>query len=215
MSISVSMATMALSMDAMSVDEGLSIAMSLVPVSLMAMLVMSVSLVVGAMVRVWLVMGRVVVGFVVGLVGSVALGVLDISHIAIVTVDIVVHGLKAAIGKVDVVLALGLVAVTLLALAKVGAVVLVLNPVAVLVVGRVVVFLLIIAEVLVVVAVVRKGKNRGSHKNRGQERGEKLERETVWLVCGKLWIIETVPSFCWECRWCCDTKICIQHGFIL
>ena len=75
------------------------------------------------------------------LVVMVSFGVVDVGNVALVSINMVLHCLKPAIRKMHMVLSTGVMAITLLAVAKLGAVVGVVNVIAILVVGRVVVVL--------------------------------------------------------------------------
>ena len=111
-------------------------------------------------------------------VSSVTLGVLDVGHVALVAVDVVVDGLDAAVGEVDVVLAAGVLAVPLLAVAELGRAVVLgvtVHLVAVFVVGMVVAMAAVAA---VAVAVVGGGGRRGEdgEEDDGGEGQEGLEK---------------------------------------
>ena len=115
-------------------------------------------------------------------VPSVSLGVLDVGHVALVAVDVVVDGLDAAVGEVDVVLAAGVLAVPLLAVAELGRAVVLgvtVHLVAVFVVGMVVaVAMAAVTAVAVAVAVVGGGGGRGEdgEEDDGGEGQEGLEK---------------------------------------
>ena len=113
-------------------------------------------------------------------VSSVTLGVLDVGHVALVAVDVVVDGLDAAVGEVDVVLAAGVLAVPLLAVAELGRAVVLgvtVHLVAVFVVGMVVAVAMA-AVTAVAVAVVGGGGGRGEdgEEDDGGEGQEGLEK---------------------------------------
>ena len=78
----------------------------------------------------------------------VSLLIVDISNIALVAINVVLDSLQATVGKLDMVLSLSVLAVALLALAKLGAVVGVMDIVAILVVDRVVMVLVAVSSVV-------------------------------------------------------------------
>ena len=77
----------------------------------------------------------------VPLVVMVSLGVVDISNVALVAINMVFHSLETAIWKMNMVLSAGVMAIALLAVAKLGTVVGIVDVVTILVVSRVVVVL--------------------------------------------------------------------------
>ena len=110
-------------------------------------------------------------------IGGLAL-VVDVGNVARVSVNVVVDSLPPAVGKIDVVGSLGLVAVPLLIRAKVDgvAVVVVLHAVLVGVLGGAV-LLLVVA--LAVAAAAALGEGAGSE---GSEEDEVLEMREFLLV---------------------------------
>ena len=78
------------------------------------------------------------------LVVMVSLGVVDISNVALVAINIVVNCLQSAIRQVDMVTPAGMLAVPLLFMAKLGAVVGIVDIIAILVVDRVVMVMAVI-----------------------------------------------------------------------
>ena len=82
------------------------------------------------------------------LVVMVSLGVVDIGNVALVPINMVLDSLQATIGKMHMVLPTGVMAITLLAVTKLGAVVGVVDVVAIFVVGRVVVVLAVAMTVI-------------------------------------------------------------------
>ena len=109
-------------------------------------------------------------------VTPVTLGVLDVSDVALVPIDVVMDGLDTPIGQVDEVLAAGVLAVPLLAVAKVrGAVVplpVAVDLVPVLVVDRVIMTTVSTVAVAVSIAVIRLGEGKGGYRD--EEEGDEV-----------------------------------------
>ena len=109
-------------------------------------------------------------------VTPVPLGVLDVSDVALVPIDVVMDGLDTPIGQVDEVLAAGVLAVPLLAVAKVrGAVVplpVAVDLVPVLVVDRVIMTTVSTVAVAVSIAVIRLGEGKGGYRD--EEEGDEV-----------------------------------------
>ena len=109
-----------------------------------------VRLVVMGLVR--LVCRLVVVGLVVDRL--VPLLIVDIGNIALVAINVVLDSLQATVGKLDMVLSLSVLAVALLALAKLGAVVGVVDIIAILIMGGLVGVLVMVPAPVVGLLVV-------------------------------------------------------------
>ena len=109
-----------------------------------------VRLVVMGLVR--LVSRLVMVGLVVD--RFVSLLIVDISNIALVAINVVLDSLQATVGKLDMVLSLSVLAVALLALAKLGAVVGVVDIIAILIMGGLVGVLVMVPAPVVGLLVV-------------------------------------------------------------
>ena len=96
-----------------------------------------------------LVVAMSLVAFVpVSIMMMVSLGVVDISNVALVAINMVLHSLETAVGKMHMVASTSVLPVSLLIVAKLGAVVGVMDIVAILVVDRVVMVLVAVSSVV-------------------------------------------------------------------
>ena len=87
----------------------------------------------------------------------VSFGVMDIGNVALVAIDMVLHSLQSAIGKMHMVASTGVLPVSLLVVPKLGPVVGVVDIIAILVVHRVMVVL------AVAIAMIRICKGTSNH----------------------------------------------------